>query len=100
MSDKIKIMIDCNIFDKLLCLSDDEMNKLIQNFDVSFNKTQLDEVYKISNEERKQKILNLIKTYNLRLKGWFGFAGSDCLGFNSPEAHYDSYFFQKKLKKF
>lgn len=22
MSDKIKIMVDCNIFDKLLCLSD------------------------------------------------------------------------------
>lgn len=100
MSDKIKIMVDCNIFDKLLCLSDDEMRKLIKNFEVSFNKTQLDEIYKISNEERKQKILNLIKTYNLRLKGWFGFAGSGCLGFNSPEANYDSYFFQIKLKKF
>ncbi len=25
MSDKIKIMVDCNIFDKLLCLSDGEI---------------------------------------------------------------------------
>jgi len=92
MTEKTKIMLDCNIFDKLLTLSDETLRKLTNKYTVSVNKNQLDEINNITDENKKSQIVALIKTYQIRLKGVFTFDGGGGLGFNDEGYLYDSCF--------
>jgi len=82
--DKLKIMLDCNAFDKFLAfLKQDNRNfeKLIGQLEIYVNPVQLGEIENIKKSDagKHSQIMEMVKEYRIgdNTGGYFGFYGSD-----------------------